>query len=59
MTRRKRSPIPHARNKKVLALLQDMKKQGLVQMDEKGVWTSTEAGEAKLRQSSEPPPRKP
>jgi len=39
--------------------LQDMKKQGLVQMDENGVWTSTEAGEAKLRQSSEPPPRKP
>ena len=46
-------PIPHARNKKLLAILKDMQKQGLLQVDENGVWTVTAAGAAAASVQSE------
>jgi hypothetical protein len=41
-------PIPHARNKALLAILMDMRREGLLQVDENGVWTATAASAAKM-----------
>ena len=45
--------IPHARNKKLLAILEEMRKEGLIQVDENGVWTVTAAGAAAASVQSE------
>lgn len=50
--RRKDLPIPHARNKALLAILMDMRREGLLQVDENGVWTATAAGAAKMSAQS-------
>ena len=49
--RRKDPPIPHARNKELLAQLMEMKRQGLLTVDEHGVWRNTAAGEARFREA--------
>jgi len=49
LTRYKGPPIPHARNKRLLTKLLELREQGLLQVDPAtGVWTATHTGRAEM-----------
>jgi hypothetical protein len=49
LTRYKGPPIPHARNKRLLAQLLELREQGLLQVDPAtGVWTTTPSANAEM-----------